>query len=116
MLMFLGMPLTLPASVWADEPSAKESPDKLGDIQVKVDKESPQDAERRMAEESFFLPYSPSAVGAESILEKNAANATDAISDMAGVSVLNQGAFNRSLSIRGLDGSRVVTLVDGVVA
>ena len=112
--MFLGMPLTLPASAWADEPLARESPDKLGDIQVKADKESPQDAERRMAEESFFLPYSPSAVGAESILEKNAANATDAISDMAGVSVLSQGAFNRSLSIRGLDGPRVVTLVDGV--
>lgn len=113
-VVLCGLPVLFPGLALADENAAGSQHDKLDEITVIDRREEVKDAERRMAEESFFVPYSPSAIGAEAIRDKNAANVTDAIGAMAGVSVLNQGAFNRSLSIRGLDGPRVVTLVDGV--
>lgn len=109
------MVLSLPALVLGHVARADEAAQAvLDEVKVNASQDKEQDAERSMAETMFLLPYSQSAVGAEEIRDENTANVTDAISDLAGVAVTSQGSFNRSLSIRGLDGPRVVTMLDGV--
>ncbi|PID43242.1 MAG: TonB-dependent receptor [Gammaproteobacteria bacterium] len=65
-------------------------------------------------EDQFYRSYSRETIGSEIIVEEGAADIAEAISDISGVSINAQGAFSKSITIRGLDGPRVGTSVDGV--
>ncbi|PIE41688.1 MAG: hypothetical protein CSA47_02570, partial [Gammaproteobacteria bacterium] len=65
-------------------------------------------------EEQFYKSYTRETVDQTIIQEEGANDVTEAIADVPGVTVTSQGAFTKSITIRGLDGNRVSTIVDGV--
>lgn len=62
----------------------------------------------------FEQPYSAQIVSKARIDQENLPDVKEAIRQVAGVNVTESGAFYKKVSIRGLSGQRVVTLVDGI--
>lgn len=72
------------------------------------------DAKRKTDQQQFYKSYSRDTIDAKTLQEEGTADVVDAIADVPGVSVNSYGAFNKGVSVRGLDGPRVGTVVDGV--
>ncbi len=111
-ITFIGFSI-LSHTVFAETTNEGEPTERLGTVQVTVPKE-PTDQDRTTREEQFYKPYSRETVGEEKIQQDGASDITDAISDIPGVTINSQGAFNKTITIRGLDGPRVTTRVDGI--
>jgi|ACQI01.1.fsa_nt_gi outer membrane receptor protein involved in Fe transport len=87
--------------------------EKLDDITV-VGENREKSVERLNLEDGFYKPYSKDVVGKQTILDENIPDITEAIRDIPGVTITESGAFSKQIRIRGLQGARVVTLVDGI--
>lgn len=95
--------------------SLSTNPSFAEDVLEKVEITSEAQNERRQNKETmFFKPYSKHIVGEKTIAEENIPDVAEAIRDVPGVSVTENGAFSKSIKIRGLQGPRVITLIDGV--
>ena len=87
------------------------SEDKLDKIKVISDSQN----ERRVNQEQmFYKPYSKQVIGQKTIEEENIPDIAEAVRDVPGVTVTERGSFSKTIKIRGLQGSRVATLVDGI--
>ena len=85
--------------------------EKLESIQVIGESQSER---RNNIEEMFFKPYSKDVVGEKTISEEGTPDVAEAIKDIPGVNVTEQGSFSKSIKIRGLEGSRVSSLINGI--
>lgn len=72
------------------------------------------DSKQNILENSFYESYSKEVITKEDILENSAVDIKDALKHLPNVSVKETGSFSKELSIRGLSGSRVISVVDGV--
>ena len=72
------------------------------------------DAKMTIQEESFFRTYTKDTITKEDIQEESAIDIKSALSAIPNVQVKETGAFSKELSIRGLSGDRVVSIVDGM--
>lgn len=70
--------------------------------------------EQAYQQQMFEQPYAAQIVTKTRIEQENLPDVKEAIRQVAGVSVTENGAFYKKVSIRGLSGQRVVTLVDGI--
>ena len=85
--------------------------EKLESIQVIGESQSER---RENIEEMFFKPYSKDIIGEKTIEEEGTPDIAEAVKDIPGVNVTEQGSFNKSIKIRGLSGSRVSSLINGI--
>lgn len=99
-------------SAWST-PALAENSTELQAVEV-TDRKRETDADRSTREVQFYKPYSRETVAREEIEQSGSNDVADAISDVPGVTVNSQGAFNKTITIRGLDGPRVSTRVDGI--
>lgn len=60
-----------------------------------------------------MLPYSVSTVGQDEILKNPAVTLSDLLNNEAGITLLRDGIWGTEISIRGLNRSNIVTLIDG---
>ncbi|HIP54740.1 MAG TPA: TonB-dependent receptor, partial [Sulfurimonas autotrophica] len=72
------------------------------------------DSKENSIEESFFRSYQKEIISREDILENSAVDVKDALKHLPNVTVKDTGSFTKKLSIRGLSGDRVISVVDGV--
>lgn len=72
------------------------------------------DSEQSIKEESFYRTYTKETVTKEEIEAEGATDVKSALSSLPGVQVKETGSFSKTLSIRGLSGERVVSIVDGM--
>ncbi len=73
-----------------------------------------QDEWRKQQQQIFFRPYSKEVIGEQLIEAEGFHNIASALKDIPGVSVAEMGAFTQLIRIRGMQGPRVITLVDGI--
>lgn len=64
-------------------------------------------------ESSFYKTYSSELITKEDIEESSANTITDVLKNVSNVQVKDRGSFSKNISIRGLGGERVVSVVDG---
>lgn len=99
----------LPFAILADEEHS------LNTITVTAPQQlNSSDAKRSNDEYQFYKSYSRDTVSAERLTQQGSADVVEAISHVPGVTVNSYGAFNKKVTVRGLDGPRVGTVVDGV--
>jgi len=72
------------------------------------------DSAQNIKEESFYRSYSQDTVTKEQIKQEGARDIKSALSNIPGVQVKETGSFSKTLTIRGLSGERVVSVVDGM--
>lgn len=65
-------------------------------------------------EDLFNKPWSSHLVDQQQLREESIPDIAEALRDAPGVSVTEAGAFSKGIKIRGLQGARVVSLVDGI--
>ncbi len=103
-VLFLVSPLLL---------AAEDKVVELDEVTV-VGEQDASDKDWATREDQFYRSYSRETIGNKVIAEEGATDITEAISDISGVAINSRGAFSRSITIRGLDGPRISTSVDGV--
>ncbi len=81
---------------------------------IEITTSEAQSERRKNKEETFYRPYSKHVIGEKTIKEGAIANVAEAVKDIPGVQVIKLGSFSNSIRIRGLQGPRVVTLIDGI--
>jgi len=64
-------------------------------------------------ENKFYKSYSSELITKDDIEEESVSNVKDAIKKISNVKIKDRGSFEKSISIRGLSGERVVSIVDG---
>ncbi len=109
--VLLCSPAAIAAQV-ASEPKPVIEQDTLEPIVLvakKVEK-----AEKKNQKEMFNKPYMKQVVSKEKIQQESLPDIKEAIRDIPGVAITETGAFGKNVTIRGLSGQRVVSLVDGV--
>lgn len=102
LLPFLGF-CTI-TNLWADT--------ELQEIEVVA--QTAQDERRKNTEEMFLKPYSKQVIGEKAIAEESIPDVAEAVRDIPGVTVTENGSFTKSIKIRGLGGPRVATLINGI--
>lgn len=70
-------------------------------------------AKQEYQEASFYKTYSSELITKEDIQEQSATNITDILKNVSNIQVKDRGSFSKVISIRGLSGERVVSVVDG---
>lgn len=73
-----------------------------------------QDTKKEYKQEQFYKTYSKELITKQDIKEEGISNTKDALKNISNVKVKDLGSFNKTLSIRGFSGERVVSVVDGV--
>ncbi|HBK72419.1 MAG TPA: TonB-dependent receptor, partial [Flavobacteriaceae bacterium] len=73
-----------------------------------------QNERRKNKEEMFYKPYSKQIIDEKTIREENIPDIAEAVRDIPGINVTKLGAFSRTIKVRGLQGPRVATLIDGI--
>ncbi|MDY7025497.1 MAG: TonB-dependent receptor [Pseudomonadota bacterium] len=97
------------------EPESQEQSVSVIEINaVEVVAEQIIDEEFQNAQETYLQPYTKQVVGEKRIEQESSADVKEAVRHVAGVSVRESGAFYKILSIRGLSGRRVSSLIDGI--
>ncbi|MCH9814526.1 MAG: TonB-dependent receptor [Epsilonproteobacteria bacterium] len=85
-----------------------------GEVLEKVVVEGKVDEKERIKEASFYRTYTKDTITREDIAQQSAIDIKDALSSIPGVMVKDTGSFTKQLSIRGLSGDRVISVVDGM--
>lgn len=71
------------------------------------------DKKSQYKEKKFFKSYSSNLILKDELNQESIFNVKDALKNISNVKIKDRGAFNRSISIRGMSGERVVSIVDG---
>lgn len=69
---------------------------------------------RKNQEKMFYKPYSKHIVGEKTIQEESFSDIAEAVRDIPGVNITESGSFHKTIKIRGLQGPRVVSLINGI--
>ena len=73
-----------------------------------------QNERRKNNEANFYKPYSKQVISEKTIKEESIRDIAEAVRDIPGVSITENGSFSKNIKIRGLQGPRVSTLIDGI--
>ena len=91
--------------------TATQAEDQLKKIDIIGESQSER---RKNQEEMFYKPYSKQIIGQKTIEEENIPDIAEAVRDIPGVSIAERGSFSKTIKIRGLQGPRVSSLIDGI--
>lgn len=72
------------------------------------------DIKKAYKQEQFYKTYSQELITKQDIQEEGISNTKDALKNISNIKVKDLGSFNKTLSIRGFSGERVISIVDGV--
>lgn len=72
------------------------------------------DEKRKYIEESFYQPYSKSVILDTTINEEGFVDIGDALRDIPGISIKENGSYNKEIRMRGFSGPRITTLENGM--